>query len=148
MQSIECIVSQGKFGIVKRMLGSSRWWHPAVAAGAMVSYYTSTSGTVVRVAWFEAGVVGPRNIVLAEGAASTAMYTGAGLCILTGTQLLRVALKKFASTRTDEDGEVVRWLTVNARAMAIDVPMAVYGLYEEMLVVVDELPSLKRMLLA
>ncbi|KAH7099345.1 hypothetical protein BKA62DRAFT_710211 [Auriculariales sp. MPI-PUGE-AT-0066] len=131
--ALEVVVSQGKFGVVKRILSESRWWHPAVATGAMVSYYTTSPGTVVRIAWYEAGVVGPRDI--------------SGDLILTPTQLLRAAIQTFARRRVDTDAEVIRWLASQSNTLQVNVKCALQGLYEESAIMFDEMPSLRRALI-
>ncbi|EJD51738.1 hypothetical protein AURDEDRAFT_111764 [Auricularia subglabra TFB-10046 SS5] len=140
---IECIIANGKFGAVKRILPGALWWHPRVAAGAMTSYYTTHSGVAVEVRWYEAGIVGPRRI--APGPGGTVAQTSAGVCALNATQLLRAAIKAFAKDGEDADADSIRWLAAQ-RGLHIDLGRALAGLEEDVSVVLDEQPNLRTML--
>jgi len=146
-KNIDCIVTNGKFGAVKKILVGSQWWHPRVAAGSMTSYYTTTSGVVVQVKWFEAGVYGPRKLESSTTSKPVTMgiIPGGGLISLNATELLRSKIKAFAERVEDKDEAAVRWLVQNRRS-SIDMKRALMGLEDELAAVQEASDELGKLL--
>ncbi|KZV83088.1 hypothetical protein EXIGLDRAFT_777914 [Exidia glandulosa HHB12029] len=138
--NLDCIVTNGKFGIVRRILVGPQWWHPRVAAGAMTSFYTTASGVTVEVRWAEAGIVGPRHILAGPG--GTVTQASVGVFSLNATQLMRAAIKAYAANRNEVDADAVRWIA-GMKGLDVDARRAVIGLEVDVAAVADQLPFLR-----